>query len=184
MTIGLARRALDKARNCGGAGFTMLIVAGLIALPFGSSPVRPDAATWLGLAAASVAGIGAYTSLTIAMRTGEVGAVTPFRYTRLVFAMIAGVAVFGERPDLWTVIGSTLIILAGITASRHCGLTAGPEQPHDRLKPIWLRDRQDQTGFTASEGKGKRPVRAPRADVEARTLNSDVTNATNAEVFS
>ena len=52
------------------------------------------------------------------MRTGEVGAVTPFRYTRLVFAMIAGVTVFGERPDLWTVTGSTLIILAGITALR------------------------------------------------------------------
>lgn len=92
----------------------MLIVAGLIALPFGPAPRLPDASAWLAL----VAGIGAYTALTIAMRTGEVGAVTPFRYTRLVFAMIAGVMVFGERPDLWTVIGSTLIILAGITALR------------------------------------------------------------------
>lgn len=109
-------------RQLGVLGFTMLIVAGLIALPFGPAPVRPDGATWLGLAAASVAGILAYTSLTIAMRTGEVGAVTPFRYTRLVFAMIAGMAVFGERPDMWMLIGSTLIILAGIAAMR---LTVG-----------------------------------------------------------
>lgn len=117
----LATRAAPPAlsfRQLGVLGFTMLIVAGLIALPFGPGPVLPDAATWLGLMGASVAGIGAYTSLTIAMRTGEVGAVTPFRYTRLVFAMIAGIAVFGERPDQWTVIGSTLIILAGITALR------------------------------------------------------------------
>lgn len=32
--------------------------------------------------------------------------------------MIAGIMVFGERPDLWTVIGSTPIILAGIKAPR------------------------------------------------------------------
>lgn len=76
----------------------------------------PDAATWL--VAASVVGIVAYTSLTIAMRTGEVGAVTPFRYTRIVFALIAGVMVFGERPDLWTLAGSALVIVAGIAALR------------------------------------------------------------------
>lgn len=117
----LATRAAPPAlsfRQLGVLGFTMLIVAGLIALPFGEGLVSPDPATWLGLAAASAAGITAYTSLTIAMRTGEVGAVTPFRYTRLVFAMIAGVLVFGERPDMWTLLGSALIILAGIAAMR------------------------------------------------------------------
>lgn len=96
----------------------MLIVAGLIALPFGLAPVMPTPATCLRLMAASGAGIVAYTSLTIAMRTGEVGAVTPFRYTRLVFAMIAGIAIFDERPDFWTIAGSILIILAGIAALR------------------------------------------------------------------
>ncbi len=66
--------------------------------------------------AGSLSGVVAYTALTIAMRTGEVGAVTPFRYTRLVFAMIAGIAVFGERPDIWTLAGAGLIILAGVAA--------------------------------------------------------------------
>lgn len=117
----LATRAAPATmsfRQLGVLGFTMLIVAGLITLPFGGSPVMPDTETWLGLLGASAAGICAYTSLTIAMRTGEVGAVTPFRYTRLVFAMIAGVAVFGERPDSWTIAGSGIIILAGIAALR------------------------------------------------------------------
>lgn len=117
----LATRAAPASlsfRQLGVLGFAMLIVAGLITLPFGPAPVMPSAATWAGLVAAAVAGIGAYTSLTIAMRTGEVGAVTPFRYTRLVFAMIAGVLVFAERPDMWTIIGSTIIILSGITALR------------------------------------------------------------------
>ena len=117
----LATRAAPVSlsfRQLGVAGFSMLIVAGLIVLPFGGPPVAPDAGTWAGLAAASVTGVCAYTFLTVAMRTGQVGAVTPFRYTRLIFAMVAGIALFGENPDRWTIIGSAVIILAGIAALR------------------------------------------------------------------
>ena len=53
-------------------------------------------------------------ALTIAMRTGEVGVVTPFRYTRLLFAMVLGIAVFGERPDAATLIGSAIIVACGV----------------------------------------------------------------------
>lgn len=117
----LATRAAPVSvsfRQLGVLGFSMLIVAGLIALPFGGPLVAPDGATWLGLLAASGAGVCAYTFLTVAMRTGQVGAVTPFRYTRLIFAMMAGIAVFGETPDRWTIVGSIVIILAGIAALR------------------------------------------------------------------
>lgn len=117
----LATRAAPVSmsfRQLGVLGFSMLIVAGLIALPFGGPMAAPDAATWMGLLAAAGAGVCAYTFLTVAMRTGQVGAVTPFRYTRLIFAMIAGIAVFGETPDGWTIAGSAAIILAGIAALR------------------------------------------------------------------
>ena len=117
----LATRAAPVSlsfRQLGVVGFSMLIVAGLIVLPFGGPMAAPDGATWAGLLAAAAAGVCAYTFLTVAMRTGEVGAVTPFRYTRLIFAMVAGVAIFGETPDRWTIIGSAVIILAGITALR------------------------------------------------------------------
>ena len=117
----LATRAAPVSlsfRQLGVVGFSMLIVAGLIVLPFGGPMAAPDGATWAGLLAAAAAGVCAYTFLTVAMRTGEVGAVTPFRYTRLVFAMIAGVLVFGESPDRWTIIGSAVIVLAGIVALR------------------------------------------------------------------
>lgn len=117
----LATRAAPVSlsfRQLGVAGFSMLILAGLIVLPFGGPMAAPDAATWAGLAAASVMGVCAYTFLTVAMRTGQVGAVTPFRYTRLIFAMVAGIALFGENPDGWTITGSVVIILAGIAALR------------------------------------------------------------------
>lgn len=117
----LATRAAPVSlsfRQLGVAGFFMLIVAGLIVLPFGGPPAAPDGATWAGLLAASATGVCAYALLTAAMRTGQVGAVTPFRYTRLIFAMVAGVVLFGERPDRWTIAGSAVIILAGIVALR------------------------------------------------------------------
>lgn len=117
----LATRAAPVSlsfRQLGVAGFSMLIVAGLIVLPFGPPPVVPSGPIWAALAAASATGVCAYTFLTVAMRTGQVGAVTPFRYTRLVFAMIAGVLVFGEVPHRWTIIGSAVIVLAGIMALR------------------------------------------------------------------
>ena len=117
----LATRAAPVSlsfRQLGVVGFSMLIVAGLIVLPFGGPMAAPDGATWAGLLVAAAAGVCAYTFLTVAMRTGEVGAVTPFRYTRLIFAMVAGVAFFGETPDRWTIIGSAVIILAGIAALR------------------------------------------------------------------
>ena len=115
----LATRAAPMSmshRQLGVLGFLMLIVSGLIALPFGPAPVWPGQAAAASVIAGSLSGVVAYTALTIAMRTGEVGAVTPFRYTRLVFAMIAGIAVFGERTDIWTLAGAGLIILAGVAA--------------------------------------------------------------------
>ena len=48
------------------------------------------------------------------MRVGEVGFVTPFRYSRLLFALVIGVAVFGESPDALTLIGAAIIVASGI----------------------------------------------------------------------
>jgi drug/metabolite transporter (DMT)-like permease len=48
------------------------------------------------------------------MRSGEVSAVTPFRYTRLLFGIALGVLVFGERLSLSMAVGSGLIVLSGL----------------------------------------------------------------------
>lgn len=55
-----------------------------------------------------------YICAVTAMRVGEIGYVAPFRYTSLIVAIIAGLLVFGEWPDLWTWIGSALVVGAGI----------------------------------------------------------------------
>ena len=50
------------------------------------------------------------------MRTGEVAVVTPFRYTRLLFALLFAVLLFGERLDGWTIAGMALIVGTGVFA--------------------------------------------------------------------
>jgi drug/metabolite transporter (DMT)-like permease len=85
----------------------MLLVTGGMALP--------DAYDLALMVGASLFGIAGYGALTQAMRTGQVSAVTPFRYTRIVFALTIGVLIFGERPDALTLAGSGLIVACGLT---------------------------------------------------------------------
>jgi drug/metabolite transporter (DMT)-like permease len=91
----------------------MLIVAGAVALPFGGPVALPDLSTSVDLVAATLVGVIAYHALTGAMRLGEISVVAPFRYTRLIFAMILGVVVFNESPDAWTLAGSAVIVISG-----------------------------------------------------------------------
>jgi drug/metabolite transporter (DMT)-like permease len=95
-------------------GFAMMIPAGLILLALWGGMRLPDGTEALGLLAATVVGVAAYFSLTVAMRTGEVSVVTPFRYSRLVFAIALGALAFGERPDATMILGSVLVVGSGL----------------------------------------------------------------------
>ncbi|WP_444666406.1 DMT family transporter [Cereibacter changlensis] len=44
----------------------------------------------------------------------EASAVAPFGYVGLVFATFWGIVLFGEYPDLWTVVGALVIVAAGL----------------------------------------------------------------------
>lgn len=120
----LATRAAPPALSnaqLGVAGFAVLGTSGAVILAFSGYvdlPTLPDLARMIG---AAVFGILGYSFLTQAMRTGDVSAVTPFRYTRLLFAMALGISLFGEKPDLPTLIGSAMIVTCGVlilTANR------------------------------------------------------------------
>ncbi|MFN3576572.1 MAG: DMT family transporter [Tabrizicola sp.] len=115
----LATRAAPKGlsnRQLGALGFAMLAVAGAILLLVSGGARLPDPADLARLAAGTVFGMAGYHALTHAMRTGEVSAVTPFRYTRLLFAMVLAMALFGERLDLATWIGAALVVGSGVFA--------------------------------------------------------------------
>ncbi len=96
-------------------GFLMVVPAGfiLLLLVF-EAPVAPTPGEWGWLVAAIAAGILGYAALVGATRMGDIAVTTPFRYSRLVFAMAIGFAVFGERPDAMTLAGSALVVGAGL----------------------------------------------------------------------
>ena len=49
-----------------------------------------------------------------AMRVGEVGVVSPFRYTNLIWALILGLLVFGDFPDALTIVGAIIVVASGL----------------------------------------------------------------------
>ncbi len=95
-------------------GFLLMIPVGGILLFFGDAPRPVGRLDMLGLGGAMVVGTLAYYALVEAVRIGDVSVVTPFRYSRLVFALIVGVVVFAERPDGLTLVGAGLIIGSGL----------------------------------------------------------------------
>jgi drug/metabolite transporter (DMT)-like permease len=95
-------------------GFGMLGIAGLLLLPFGEALVLPAPLALAGLCGALAVGVLAYLALTAAMRVGDIAVITPFRYARLLFALVLGMTVFGERPDGWTLAGAAVIIASGL----------------------------------------------------------------------
>ncbi len=66
------------------------------------------------IVASSVFILLAYSCSVIVMRVGEVGAVAPFRYTGLVWALVLGWLVFGDWPDTITMIGVAIVAAAGL----------------------------------------------------------------------
>lgn len=113
----LATRAAPKTISnltLGVYGFAILVPTGAALLAWTGGAVWPSGFTSLALAAATTFGVAGYYALTAAMRVGEVSLVTPFRYTRLLFALILGAVFFAERPDAATLIGSGIIVGSGI----------------------------------------------------------------------
>jgi S-adenosylmethionine uptake transporter len=112
------------------AGVTLFAALGSIAVDW----QRVGAVEAGQLAGASVFVIGGYVFVVLAVRTGDTGAVAPFRYTSLVWALLLGWAVFGEWPANATLAGAAVIVAAGL-------YTFYRERRVDRSAPVPLRIR-------------------------------------------
>lgn len=121
--IGLTGRDLATRRVSGDVSsvqlsflaFLTLIPASLLLSAFSPRAyVTPDPGLWAMLAASVCLGAGAYYAIVAAMRVGDVSFVTAFRYSRMIFALIVGVTVFGERPDMIMLLGAVIIVASGI----------------------------------------------------------------------
>jgi drug/metabolite transporter (DMT)-like permease len=94
---------------------TVTTAGGLILVPLGGW--TPPSTRALGLLAlAAVLLLIGYHCIISALRTGDISAVAPFRYSALLWAMMLGYVVFGDVPDAMMVLGASIIVLSGLYA--------------------------------------------------------------------
>jgi len=114
----LASRAAPPELGTAHLGFfgflTVVLAGGIYALWSRHAWVLPEGQATLNLVGAVLIGALAYSSLMKAMRMGDIAAVTPFRYSRLLFGVALGVFVFGEPLGADIVLGSMVIAIAGL----------------------------------------------------------------------
>ncbi|WP_170458829.1 DMT family transporter [Ruegeria arenilitoris] len=95
--------------------YAAVAIAGCVLMLTSAQPLAPLQMGQIGPYFGAVGfGVLGYLGIVTAMRVGEASALTPFRYTRLLFSILAGMWMFGERPDLMTMIGASLIIGSGM----------------------------------------------------------------------
>ncbi|MBO6776684.1 MAG: DMT family transporter [Marinibacterium sp.] len=100
----------------------LCFLAFLISIPAAAALSVPSPTSWVAMPPWALAfsamciavGGVAYLTLIQGTRIGDLSFVTPFRYTRIVFALIAGGLVFGERPDAMMLLGTLIIVASGL----------------------------------------------------------------------
>ena len=94
---------------------TVTATGAIILFPLGGW-TQPSGRAWGLLALAAVLVLIGYQCMIIALRSGDISAVAPFRYSALLWAMLLGYVVFGDRPDAMMVTGASIIVGSGLYA--------------------------------------------------------------------
>lgn len=80
--------------------------------------VEPTPLQWVYLLLIGVVGGAGQAALTKGFSTGDTSFVTPFDYSRLIFATLIGLFVFAEVPDGWAILGALIIVGSGYYIAR------------------------------------------------------------------
>ena len=94
------------------AALAVTLASGVASVGQPWAPLSP--AGWAQLIAASLFVIGGYVFSVMTMRVGDIGAVAPFRYTSLLWALLLGLVLFGEWPDRLTLAGAGIVVATGV----------------------------------------------------------------------
>lgn len=99
--------------------FTFSLISSLATAPFLLiDPPSPTAAQWWMLIGTGVFAAGGQFGLTFAYHHARVSRISIFTYLHVLFALVVGFVVWGERPDLWSWAGGVLIVTAAWWSNR------------------------------------------------------------------
>ncbi|MEM7644774.1 MAG: DMT family transporter [Pseudomonadota bacterium] len=95
--------------------FAALVPTGIaLQIAQGAPLAAPDPTELATLVLCVAIGMAGYLTIVSATRRGDISVVSSFRYSRMLFALLIGVTVFGERPDGATLIGVAIVIASGL----------------------------------------------------------------------
>ncbi|WP_414645625.1 MULTISPECIES: DMT family transporter [unclassified Bradyrhizobium] len=106
---------------------TVTTAGAVVLVPLGGW--RPPSGHALGLLVfAAVLILIGYQCIIVSLRTGDISAVAPFRYSALLWAMLLGYLAFGHKPDVQMLAGAAIIVASGLYAFYR-------ERKRDKLRP-------------------------------------------------
>ncbi|PDT74920.1 DMT family transporter [Bradyrhizobium sp. C9] len=106
---------------------TVTTAGAVVLFPLGGW--KPPSGHALGLLTfAAVLILIGYQCIIVSLRTGDISAVAPFRYTALPWAMLTGYLAFGHKPDGAMLAGAAIIVASGLYAFYR-------ERQRDKLRP-------------------------------------------------
>lgn len=95
-------------------GFAAIIPVGIVLLLIQGGAVMPSPMQFLFVLGAAAMGMSGYYAIVTATRIADASVVTPFRYFRLIFALIIGISIFGEKPNALMLWGVVVILGSGL----------------------------------------------------------------------
>jgi drug/metabolite transporter (DMT)-like permease len=98
---------------------TSLFYVGLVggfgaSLPLGWNWQTPEGWQWVMLLVMGLCGGFGHYMLIQAHRLAPAALLAPFVYTQIIWMVILGFLMFGDLPDVWTLIGAAIVIAAGL----------------------------------------------------------------------
>lgn len=92
--------------------FSAFCVSGIVCLFKWESPIGIE---WFYLLASGIAGFIGQLTMTQALQMEETNMIVPFKYSEIIFTLIAGWILFGEQQSIYSLIGIACILFAVLT---------------------------------------------------------------------
>jgi drug/metabolite transporter (DMT)-like permease len=110
--------------------FYFSLISCAATLPFLiASPPSPTRGQWLALIGTGIFAAGGQYGLTIAYHHARAARISIFSYLHVLFALLVGFLLWGERPDLLSWIGGAMIVCAAVASQSRPRLPATVTTP-------------------------------------------------------
>lgn len=129
----IGRLLADTDKTLTTIAFTAIVSSLLVSVPLPFVWQTPTTSTqWLLLLTIAIAGAGGEVLVIKAFEVAEAAVVAPVHYSLIIWGTIYGYFVFHQLPDRWTLIGTAIIVGAGIYTLQRDRMAAQKNQQNGK----------------------------------------------------